>query len=508
MRTAKINSLKASAAILVMLIMMATDLPAFEADYVGSISESLFAPTGLVIDEDRLAVLEPYKRQISLYTPDGRATVRIDIEGDASGLTRISENDYLFCDRDRKEIVRVNIVNGEQDRYFISGSNLSDPVDVESGSQRYYILDAGSKEIIILDSGGRLLNRFSLIDSTGEEITFPSNFVYNETKSAFYLFDQTSSRIWVFSYSGDFLNSFGAFGSSEGEISRGGDIACDPDGNIYIADRFQGRIAVFDPGGEFISNINLADFGQPDLLLPTGIDIDEQGFVYVSSTEGRSIHILYVHPESSPRRVITALQAYPADDDTVEAEDLELVAYIESNPDGYDITGLDFQIFAGNDTSEIVDENINVAPEIESIENVETIVSRWLLENSIEDKSSYQWRVRARSDDIAGEWSSLQKFHTLSLPRVFALHQNYPNPFNPVTHIAFETPIQSDVAVTIYNTLGQIVKSFAFTQLSPGKHDLIWDGRSEDGDEVASGIYFYRMTSNTFNKTRKMALLK
>jgi len=490
--------------------MTANDLPAFEADYVGSISQGLYAPTSLVIDEDRLAVLEPYSKQISLYTPDGQVSVKIDIEGDASGLARISENGYLFCDRDRNEIVEVNMLTGRQNRNILSGLNLIDPVDIEIGANRYYILDAGSKEIVILDSNRSLLNRFGLSSPAGEQMHFPSNFIYNEISGAFYLFDQTTSSIWVFSYSGEFQSRFSAFGSSEGEISRGGDIACDPGGYIYITDRYQGRIAVFDPEGEFVTNISLSDFGQPNLSLPTGIDIDDRGLLYVSSTEGRDIRIIYVRPEGSPRRIITATQAYPADEDTVGADNLELMAYIEANPYGYNITGVDFQIFNGDDSTELVDENLNVTPENDDgkDQNGQTVIARWPLENIIEDKSSYQWRVRARSGEIVGEWSPLQKFYTLSLPRMFALHQNYPNPFNPTTHIGFETPVQTDVAVIIYNTLGQAVKTFDFIQLPAGKHDIIWDGHADNGEEVASGIYFYRLTSKTFNKTRKMALLK
>jgi hypothetical protein len=472
MKNDPINSLRASAAILVMVIITAVNLPAFEAEYVGSISQGLFAPTGLVIDQDRLAVLEPFKKQISLYTPDGQATLRIDIAGDASGLARISENDYLFCDREEKEIVEVNIQTGLQNRNIFSGINLIDPIDVEMTGNRYNILDAGNKEIVTVDLNRNLISRFS--------------------------------------QSGEYRGEFSAFGGSDGEISRGGDIASDPDGKIYIVDRFQGRMAVFDPDGAFLSNINLADLGQPNLSLPTGIDIDDQGFLYVSSTESRDIHIIYIGPENSPRRIITALQAYPADEDTVDAENLELVAYIESNPYNYDITGFDFQVFNGDDTTELVVENLNASPEIEESEKSsgQTVISRWLPGKGIEDKSSYQWRVRAGSDTIAGEWSPLQKFYTLSLPKVFALRQNYPNPFNPMTHIAFETPVRTDVAITIYNTLGQMVKSFDFNQLPAGKHDIIWDGRGDNGEEVASGIYFYRMTSKTFNKTRKMAVLK
>jgi hypothetical protein len=508
MRNKVEKSIAASLTILVILIMTPTNMGAFEPLYVGFISDGLFAPTSLDIDEDRLAVLEPFKRQISLYTPDGQVGFRIDIAGDASGLSRISQDIYLFCDRDEKEIIEVNIQTGNQNRNIFSGINLIDPIDIEMTGNRINILDAGSKEIVTVDLNRNLIGRFILADFDGKTVSFPSNFIYSESAKVFYIFDQTISKTWMFSQSGEYRGEFSAFGGSDGEISRGGDIACDPDGNIYIVDRFQGRIAVFDTDGEFISNINLADFGQANLALPTGIDIDDQGFVYVSSTEGRKIDVIFVNPENSPRRVLSASQAYPADNDTVEANDLELIAYIEYNPQGLSITGIDFQIYAGGDTSELINENLNVSPDIEPGENSEAVISRWLLEEELKDRSSYNWRVRAISGDIVGEWSALFTFHTLSLPKEFSLHQNYPNPFNPMTHIAFETPVRTDVAVTIYNTLGQKVKSFDFNQLPPGMHDIIWDGRGDNGEEVASGIYFYRMTSKTFNKTRKMAVLK
>jgi len=469
----------------------------------------LFAPTSVKIDEDRLAVLEPFKQQISLYTPDGQVHCKIDIEGDASGLARLSENAYLFCDRDRKDVIAVNISTGSQYSLANGWISFEDPVDIEIDSLEYYFLDAGSNGIIIANSVSHQIRRIELLGQNGERMRSPSNFEFNKSAQTFYVFDQTTSKTWVFSYSGQYLSKFCSFGSSDGEVSRGGEIACDPDGNIYIVDRYQGRIAIFTPAGEFMANIGLAELGLPSHSLPAGIDIDDQGFLYVSSTEGKTIDIIYVNPAGSPRR-LAALQAYPADNDTVEAAELELIAIIDNNPEGFTITGFDFQLFASGDTSETVAENFKAAPEIKpGNKNIEqAVISKWAMEDKLDDESTYQWRVRAVSGEIIGEWSPLLSFHTSSLPRAFSLRQNYPNPFNPITHIAFETPIQTDAIIKIYNTLGQEVKSFDFYQLPAGKHDIIWNGTDNTGSEAASGIYFYRMTTETFSKTKKMALLK
>jgi len=94
------------------------------------------------------------------------------------------------------------------------------------------------------------------------------------------------------------------------------------------------------------------------------------------------------------------------------------------------------------------------------------------------------------------------------LPQEFALYQNYPNPFNPSTTISYSLDTKTDVVLTIYNVLGQIVRDFEITQQSPGKHQIQWDGNDSNGDMVASGVYFYRLKTAQHTKTRKMMLLK
>ncbi|RLC58266.1 MAG: hypothetical protein DRH89_01535 [Candidatus Cloacimonadota bacterium] len=91
----------------------------------------------------------------------------------------------------------------------------------------------------------------------------------------------------------------------------------------------------------------------------------------------------------------------------------------------------------------------------------------------------------------------------------FELSQNYPNPFNPETTISFSvTQTSSFVTLNIYNIKGQQVKQLISEQLPAGQHSVIWNGKDDNGKFVSTGIYFYKLKTENFEKTRKMILLK
>ncbi|MDD5764872.1 MAG: carboxypeptidase regulatory-like domain-containing protein [Candidatus Marinimicrobia bacterium] len=97
---------------------------------------------------------------------------------------------------------------------------------------------------------------------------------------------------------------------------------------------------------------------------------------------------------------------------------------------------------------------------------------------------------------------------TLELPKSFALSQNYPNPFNPRTSIDFALPKASDIRLTIFNLMGQIVKEYSVRELPIGYHRYVWDGRDASGNLVSGGVYIYTLTAGDFKQTKKMILLK
>lgn len=93
-------------------------------------------------------------------------------------------------------------------------------------------------------------------------------------------------------------------------------------------------------------------------------------------------------------------------------------------------------------------------------------------------------------------------------PGEFALKQNYPNPFNPLTTIAYQLPASSNVVLKIYSLSGQQVKALVNGRQSAGLQQVVWDGRDDNGYQVASGIYLYRLRAGDLIQTKKMTLLR
>jgi hypothetical protein len=90
----------------------------------------------------------------------------------------------------------------------------------------------------------------------------------------------------------------------------------------------------------------------------------------------------------------------------------------------------------------------------------------------------------------------------------FEVKGNFPNPFNPETVIKFNLPQASPVTLKVYNILGQVVNTLVDEPLDAGSHSVRWDGKNAQGRDVASGVYFYRVTAGGFESIEKMTLLR
>jgi hypothetical protein len=110
--------------------------------------------------------------------------------------------------------------------------------------------------------------------------------------------------------------------------------------------------------------------------------------------------------------------------------------------------------------------------------------------------------------DYYGNLLTVTKGEPPILPKSFALHQNYPNPFNASTSIAYELPEAARVKIEVFNVMGQLVKILLDEEEDAGVHVVEWDGTNETGDNVASGVYLYRFSSDDFAAEKKMVLMK
>ena len=150
-----------------------------------------------------------------------------------------------------------------------------------------------------------------------------------------------------------------------------------------------------------------------------------------------------------------------------------------------------------------------------------TVVNNWLqlarqnaagiVETPIPNGFSYQRGIQM-----------LEQLARALVPETTALFANYPNPFNPETWIPYQLSKAAEVTVTIYATDGSVVRTLALGHQDAGMYKnrsqaAYWDGRNALGETVASGIYFYTLstestrdsvTAGTFTATRKMLILK
>ncbi len=94
------------------------------------------------------------------------------------------------------------------------------------------------------------------------------------------------------------------------------------------------------------------------------------------------------------------------------------------------------------------------------------------------------------------------------IPHSFSLYQNYPNPFNPETVIKYDLPRQVHINLTIYNIMGQKVRTLVDEIQEPGYQTLFWNGRDDENKEVASGIYFFKLKADNYEAVKRMILLR
>ena len=125
----------------------------------------------------------------------------------------------------------------------------------------------------------------------------------------------------------------------------------------------------------------------------------------------------------------------------------------------------------------------------------------------------------ATDDARLGKWMPLlqELLHRLTemqeIPDTTALLPNYPNPFNPETWIPYQLAAAAEVAVTIYDVRGGMVRALTFGHQPAGVYEsrgraAYWDGKNQTGEPVASGVYFYTLSAGDFTATRKLLIRK
>jgi hypothetical protein len=102
----------------------------------------------------------------------------------------------------------------------------------------------------------------------------------------------------------------------------------------------------------------------------------------------------------------------------------------------------------------------------------------------------------------------IQNHDVQMIPKVFSLSQPWPNPVARNLSLKYGVPRTSRVRIKVYDTSGRVVRSLVNDDVKPGFHTLKWQGETEQGRQLAQGIYFVRMLAPDFQATRKLVFLK
>ena len=153
--------------------------------------------------------------------------------------------------------------------------------------------------------------------------------------------------------------------------------------------------------------------------------------------------------------------------------------------------------------------NVATAPTMIANKLIFTTQQKWSIQSAIVELED----MPARSDAEELVFNLLKAILPERLPTETQLLPNYPNPFNPETWIPFELSQDSEVLVTIYNVAGTPVRNIRMGHLEVGSYvsqskAAYWDGKTDTGERVASGTYFYTLKTADYVSTQKMIILK
>ena len=171
--------------------------------------------------------------------------------------------------------------------------------------------------------------------------------------------------------------------------------------------------------------------------------------------------------------------------------------------DSTTFVALNFSIPRGTTRNVIIAHNFAL-----SCKNNETFITYVALDKVIAIGTGGEARTVAGSAVTGGTVVIIGSAVEEARPLEFALNQNTPNPFNPITSISFSLPQADVVRLTVYNAMGQVVRTLVDGNMQAGVHNVVWDARDDAGRLMGSGIYIYRLTSNQGIQVRRMALVR
>ncbi|NQT24381.1 T9SS type A sorting domain-containing protein [candidate division KSB1 bacterium] len=130
-------------------------------------------------------------------------------------------------------------------------------------------------------------------------------------------------------------------------------------------------------------------------------------------------------------------------------------------------------------------------------------------DKNVLDNVVYWYKIEEISTEgVSSFFGPMSVIGVSPIPNEFRLTQNYPNPFNPNTQFDYQLPEDSNVQISVYDILGKRVKVLLDEDMKAGYHHMSWDGTTENGRPVASGVYLIQISTLKDHLVRKVSLMR
>jgi len=288
------------------------------------------------------------------------------------------------------------------------------------------------------------------------------------------------------------------------------------------------QMKVFNPVNNFAYNIgfnsvilnwvapavvtNSATFGGYKVM--RGVDVlvaNQSGTTYTDNTAVNGLAYTYS---------VTALYTNPVGDSAPASQSVQMKVF--TAPTGLTASGVSSRVVLNWVTPVVNEHSADLAGYVVYCNGVSlvngTINDPYQLtftDNNVSTGLEYTYNVVARyinpigySEPSESAVTTVADFDEVAMPMVTSLGGNYPNPFNPSTVLRFTLASESLVSIDIYSLNGQLVRSLVNGVYGVGEHRVMWNGLSDSGRSVSSGVYFYRMRAGEYVGVRKMLLVK
>jgi hypothetical protein len=340
---------------------------------------------------------------------------------------------------------------------------------------------------------------------TGESYNSSFNQDYVTVK-----YDSSGNELWAKRYNG---------AADSNDVAQA--IAVDHSGNVYVTGYSRGSgigddylTIKYYPNGDtaWVRRYNGPDNGT-DMAL--AVAVDQANNIYVagySDSTGTYSDYLTIKYDSSGNEIWLRRYNGPPGNGSDEAtalavddsDNVYVTGWSGGGSSGYDYATIKY--YSNGDTAWVKRydglENDNDDAQAIAVDDSGNVYVTGKSKSSETDYDFCTIKYVQISTDVKEESKSIEK------PSEFALYQNYPNPFNPKTKIEFTLAKSGFVTLQIYNVLGRKVTTLISEHLSSGYKSVIWDGKDDDGKDIASGVYWYKLSFGDFSESKKLVLLK